>query len=198
MQITVTLPTWKTFVAVALGVGVIATVVVTQAQQKGGRVTPLTALDYAEIQQLYSRYAFAYDTAAENGDAYAKLFTSDGAFTFPEGDPRCVPSCQGPEALAVLARGRGNKGPLTLSHYTTNVVIEASPEGAKGKAYLALPVGPSDGGRPALRAAGLYEDVIVKTPEGWRFKVRAYTWLPNLPAAPPAASRPSAPPPASR
>lgn len=154
-------------IAIALGVAIAAAA----HAQTSGKVTPLTALDYAEIQQLYARYAFAYDTAEDNGYAYARLFTPDGAFTFPNGDPRkrCNPTCQGPEALAQLARGTGNKGPLTLSHVTTNIVIDATPEGANGKAYLTL-VG---------IGAGVYADKLVKTSDGWRFRLRSYTPLPN-------------------
>ena len=44
------------------------------------------------------------------------------------------------------------------------------------EAYLGLP-SPGGGG---LRVAGLYEDVLVKTPQGWRFKLRAYTSILNL------------------
>jgi hypothetical protein len=148
----------------------------------------LTALDYAEIQQLYAKYAFAYDTASGNGEDYARLFTADGAFNFPNGDPRrrCDPiepgskvsECKGPAALAKLARGTGEtKGRLTLSHVTTNIVIEPSAEGATGKAYLALPgLGAQGGG---MRVAGLYEDTMVRTPDGWKFKLRVYTPIPN-------------------
>jgi hypothetical protein len=169
-----------TVLVVMLGVGGL-TLAAGQGCQSRTTDATLTALDYAEIQQLYSRYAFAFDTAEENGEACARLFTSDGAFTFPLGDPagrqRCDPECKGHDALVTLCRGRGNKGRLTLSHVTTNVVIEAAPEGARGEAYLMLPVaGP---GPQGMGVAGFYEDIIVKTPEGWRFKLRAYTQLPT-------------------
>src|SRR6202008_2293120 len=36
--------------------------------------------DYIEIQQLIARTAYALDTAADRGAAYAQLFTTDGAF----------------------------------------------------------------------------------------------------------------------
>ena len=201
--------TWTVWTMVAFMVGV-ATLAAPQAQQprpgaqraRDGAPT-LTALDYAQIQQLYATYAFAYDTASANGDDYARLFTPDGAFNFPNGDPRrrCDPiepgskvaECKGPAALAKLARGTGEtKGRLTLSHVTTNIVIEPSPEGAKGKAYLSLPgLGTQGGG---MRVAGLYEDTMVKTPEGWKFKLRVYTPIPNPPRQQTAA-QPEAPAP---
>jgi hypothetical protein len=135
---------------------------------------------------------------------YARTFTPDGAFHFPNGDPRkrCEPvspgskaaECKGPAALAKLARGTGEtKGPLTLSHVTTNIVIEASPAGARGKAYLSLPgIGAEGGG---MRVAGLYEDTLVKTADGWKFKLRMYTPIPNprQGAAAPERGAPAAP-----
>jgi hypothetical protein len=47
------------------------------AQQKvtGGT---LGAADYIEIQQLVARYGYAVDTHADNGYAYADLFTATG------------------------------------------------------------------------------------------------------------------------
>jgi hypothetical protein len=40
----------------------------------------LSAGDTIEIQQLIARSAYALDTAADRGAAYAQLFTTDGAF----------------------------------------------------------------------------------------------------------------------
>ena len=54
----------------------------------------LTAADYVEIQQLVARYAYAVDTHADNGYAYADLFAPDGVFGG---------KTQGREALAKLA-----------------------------------------------------------------------------------------------
>ncbi len=50
-----------------------------RAQQKVSGGT-LTAADYVEIQQLVARYGYAVDTHADNGFAYADLFTADGMF----------------------------------------------------------------------------------------------------------------------
>jgi hypothetical protein len=158
----------------------LAAVVVSQAQQRNAKPAALTALDYAEIQQLYAHYAFAYDTAADNGNTYAQLFTEDGAFIFPPGDPRCKPDCRvaGRARLAEIARGNGNKGPLTLSHFTTNVTIDPTPDGVKGRAYLAV-IAVGKGGERVLNQTGVYDDELVKTSEGWRYRTRAYIKLPE-------------------
>jgi len=133
------------------------------AQQKvtGGS---LTAADYIEIQQLVARYSYAVDTHADNGYAYADLFTPDGVFG----------KTRGREALAELARAtqKERAGPAFTRHFLTNVIIHPTPEGARGSQYLmALDV--SEGGKPSsVVHGGRYDDEYVKTPAGWRFKSR--------------------------
>ena len=133
----------------------------------------LTPLDYIEIKQLVSRYAYAVDTGADNGNVYASLFAPDGAFA-----DRMGRETKGREALAALAR-RNTRGPQSAFHFIVNHVIEPTSEGAVGKEYLVqLRIG--EGERPNdIFGGGHYEDVYVKTPEGWRFKTRTHTRAPN-------------------
>ena len=128
----------------------------------------LTALDYIEIKQLVSRYAYAVDTGADNGNVYASLFAPDGAFA-----DRMGRETKGREALAALAR-RNTRGPQSAFHFIVNHVIEPTSEGAVGKEYLVqLRIG--EGERPNdIFGGGHYEDVYVKTPDGWRFKRRQF------------------------
>ena len=80
-------------------------------------------------------------------------------------------------------------GPNYARHYLTNVIIRPSSEGATGTQYLiAIDVG--EGGKPStIVHGGRYEDVYVKTPQGWRFKSRVL--IPSkLPAAPPSTGAP--------
>jgi SnoaL-like domain len=149
-------------VTVALLIGISAASLV-RAQQKvtGGS---LTAADYVEIQQLVARYGYAVDTHADNGYAYADLFTADGTFG----------NTKGREALAELARTTQKErgGPAYTRHFLTNVIIYPTPDGARGNQYLmALDV--SEGGKPSsIVHGGRYDDVYVKTPAGWRFTSR--------------------------
>ena len=62
--------------ALVIGIGA-ASLALAQQKVTGGT---LTAADYVEIQQLVSRYGYAVDTHADNGYAYADLFTVDGMF----------------------------------------------------------------------------------------------------------------------
>jgi hypothetical protein len=128
----------------------------------------LTPLDYIEIRQLVARYAYAVDTGADNGNVYASLFASDGAFA-----DRTGRETTGREALAALAR-RNTRGPQSAFHFIVNHVIEPTREGAVGKEYL-LQLRIGDGERPnGVFGGGHYDDIYVKTPEGWRFKRRQF------------------------
>src|SRR5439155_2473619 len=87
----------KALLAATIVVGVVAVQTV-PAQQKPN-VSTLTAGDYVEIQQLVARYAYAVDTHADNGYAYADLFAPDGVF-----GGKTKGREKGREALADLAR----------------------------------------------------------------------------------------------
>ncbi len=155
----------------ALGV-VILTLVGLQAQQRvttsSGPSGTLTPIDYIEIRQLAARYGHAVDTGAGDGDAYASLFAPDGAFLDPAGRPTT-----GQENLAALAR-RTARGPQTAWHYIVNHIIEPTPEGAVGKQFL-VHFRYGDPDEPnGVFGGGHYNDVYVKTPDGWRFKSRQF------------------------
>lgn len=128
----------------------------------------LTALDYIEIKQLASRYAYAVDSGADSGNVYASLFAADGAFA-----DRMGRETKGREALAALAR-RNTRGPQSAFHFIVNHVIEPTSEGAVGKEYLVqLRIG--EGEKPNdIFGGGHYEDIYVKTSDGWRFKRRQF------------------------
>jgi uncharacterized protein (TIGR02246 family) len=162
----------KALMAAAVGVCAV-TLVAVQAQQRG-KASTLTALDYLEIQQLVAQYAYALDTGADSGYAYARLFAPDGVFIRGESNGKA--HIQGREQLASLARVApgGSRGPLTVGHYIVNHVIDPAPQGATGKEYLAYLTFGKDGQQGKIDLGGHYEDVYVKTVEGWRFKSRQF------------------------
>ena len=133
------------------------------------RLSTLTALDYLEIERLIASYGQALDSGigrGDNGPAYASLFASpDGTFL-----SRGVPY-RGADDLEALARAQPH-GVDYARHFLTNHVIEPTAEGATGKAYLVV-IDIGEGGKPgSIYLGGYYQDVYVKTPEGWRFKTR--------------------------
>jgi hypothetical protein len=131
-----------------------------------------TALDYIEIEQLVYKYGWALDSGDKNGYAYADLYSSDGTFTGTNQGPGGR-TYQGRENLAALARG-GRRGPLFISHLVTNVVVTPTADGAVGRAYVGIFDLGESGGSPSAGHGGFYDDVYVKTADGWRIKKRAY------------------------
>jgi hypothetical protein len=134
----------------------------------------LTGTDYGEIQALYARYNYAVDSS--NPEMYGGVFTPDGEFVAGER------TLKGRKAIGAIAQGRGPvKARPTIHHVGSSVLIEPSAEGAKGSSYVVLM---DLSKNPAISGGGVYEDVIVRTSEGWRFKKRTYFAEPAPPPAP--------------
>jgi hypothetical protein len=173
------------------GTGLLTTVVVAitlvnsgAARRQAERNMPaFTERDRAEIQQLVSRYAVALSSCAAK--EYSELFTPDGVFATDDfrgarhrelygksatltGRTQLVElvrteeHCLAAKSTAATAPAARTQRPVP------SVVITPTREGATGTATL------GGGGR--------YEDVYVKTPEGWRFKSRT-VFMPPLPAS---------------
>jgi hypothetical protein len=143
----------------------------------------LTASDYLEIEQLIYKYGWALDSGENNGFAYADLYTTDGTFTGTNQGPSGR-TYQGRENLAALARGP-KLGPLHVSHLATNVIVTPTADGAVGRVYVAIFDQGEPGTPPGADHGGFYDDVYVKTSEGWRFQRRTFyegKWgEPNVP-----------------
>ena len=145
------------------------------AQQVGP--AELTALDYFQIQQLVAKYARAIDTCSNNGYDYADLFTPDGFFA-PSMNGQIITKIQGREQLAEVSGG-GSNGCKNVPwieegvrHIYVNHIITPTVKGATGTVDM-LMIGL--GGDPnKIEHDGYYEDVYVRTPQGWRFKSRVH------------------------
>lgn len=160
-------------IVAAVGGVVVGIAVMTAAAPK------LSGQDYNEIHALYARYAHTFDKT--DADAYGNVFTADGQFVV--GD-RVL---KGRKEIASLTTAFGPmKNRPKVFHLNSNVLIEASPEGAKGSAYVVLM---DLSKNPAITGGGVYEDSIVKTPEGWRFKKRVFFAEPGPTAATQTSSR---------
>ena len=146
-----------------------------RADTRGGPGRTLTAQDYIDIRALASLYAYGLDSGAENGtgSVYANIFTEDAEFHGPPATPGGAPfNAAGREELRKFAiPGRGT---AYVRHFMTNHLIEPSPEGARGKVYLlVIDIGRED--KPtSVNMGGHYEDIYVKTAEGWRIKSRNF------------------------
>src|SRR4029453_6114428 len=130
---------------------------VVNAQQSAAK---LTTQDYNDIQQLYARYNLAIDTG--NGEGRAATFTPDGVFNNTN---------KGHDALVQFIKDwREKRDGANRRHLNSNMVLTPTADGANGSIYLLLL---NVGVRPAtIATTGIYEDVLVRTPQGWRFKIR--------------------------
>jgi hypothetical protein len=127
----------------------------------------LTAADYLEIQQLVARYSYALDMHGGDGSAFAALFAPDGNLgTLARGTAQLT-------AFAAQTN-KDRSGPGFTRHFVTNVVIKPAPGGATGRSYLVTIDGAEDGKPTTMLSGGHYDDVYVKTPQGWRIKSRDY------------------------
>jgi hypothetical protein len=145
------------------------------AAQQAAR--PLDAQDYFEIDDLIARYAHGFDSGARNGAMWADVFTPDGVFL--DGGGR---EYRGRAAIAQFGSGGPNsrKGPTSVGHFITNIVVEPTPTGAVARSYVMIGgrgrgAGPAASGPPPAPAFGMggqYRDELVKTEEGWRIKER--------------------------
>lgn len=143
-----------------------------QAPAAGSSPMTLTAEDYAQIYQLYARYAYGFDGGVDNGRLWASLYTADGMFTnFPN------QKVKGSLALAEFARGAlrfdnqyavlspegSNKSTTSIGHVLTNIMLRPTAQGVVGKAHRLA------GNAMAVNPSGMYISLIVKTDQGWRF-----------------------------
>ena len=129
--------------------------------------TTLTASDYLEIQQLVARYSYAVDMHGGDGSAFAALFAPDGSL-----GTQATGAAQLAEFAAQTNKDRS--GPAFTRHFVTNVVIKPAPGGATGRSYL-VTLDAAEGDKPTtMLSGGHYDDVYMKTPQGWRIKSRNY------------------------
>lgn len=136
------------------------------------RAADLTTQDYIDIEQLYA----AYNHAIDSGDAegWAATFSPDGAFNKFVGHDALV---------GFIKYWREKMNGANRRHWNSNLRITPSADGASGTVLLMIvDVGTQP---PSIVMTGQYTDALVKTANGWRFKLRQ-----SKGDAPPAAPKP--------
>lgn len=118
-------------------------------------------VDLEDIRDLVARYNFAFDE--RDVDAYLACWTEDG---FVE-RRNSKPSCRGHAQLAALVRGF----PVEGRHISTDLVIDLEGDIATMRHYLLyLDMRPPG----EISMFGVWNDVVVRTPDGWKFKERIF------------------------
>jgi hypothetical protein len=131
-------------------------------------VQGFSAQDYIDVQQLYARYAHAIDTGERDGAAWAETFIPDGVFS---------KTTVGHDALATFAKNwHENRGGAQIQHWNTQLLIIPTTGGARGSTYLMLVDRRTQ--PPSIMSVNKYEDELVRTGGGWRFKSRSFVPAP--------------------
>jgi len=165
----------KKLVIAVLGVGVVLSTSLLRSVSTAAASKPtLTVQDYIDIYNLYGIYTRYFDMGADDGTRYASTFTTDGEF----GQNGTRVGREAQKAAFMSSDNMLKRDGRSRRHTTTNIVVLPSPEGARGSAYLliynitAVP--------PFVEGGGLYDDWLVKTSDGWKFKKRAYYTFPTF------------------
>ena len=156
---------------------VVASVVVIgllYAQTANARAVVLTAQDYTAITELYARLYQGSDL--RELDVWLSNFADDGVFVFPDGK-----EVAGKKALGefrVKSFG-GNTGDSKRRHWVSGLMLTPMPDGvAKARAYWLMVDG--SGKQPVLAQSGTFDDLFVKTKDGWKFKKHVVRMDPGL------------------
>ncbi len=116
-------------------------------------------------------YAYAYTYDSKDCVGWANLFTTDATLNLGERT-----KATGRDAIlqACIARQKDVVGNIQTHHNMTNIVFdELTANEAKTRTYVVLTWRKLGDKTPAVNAAGIYRDVIVKQSDGrWLFKER--------------------------
>jgi uncharacterized protein (TIGR02246 family) len=126
-------------------------------------------VDRARIRELTARYNRCFDDGDPEG--FAATFIEDGAMEVAGG-----PTTTGRAALAEMVR----RTPYGIVHVTVDAIIEVDGDRAVQDVTLLVVArppadAPADRRHSRLQRSGRYHDLLVRTPEGWRFERRTAT-----------------------
>jgi hypothetical protein len=142
----------------------------------------LSAQDYVDILQLIQSYSRILENCTNGGNDYADMYTDDATFGVSQTWGSGVKVWfRGRDELARAGGADGKGGcrpppPNPEYHIVADLSIVATPEGAKATStLLTMQNKTTDRGDP-IHWEGGYEDTLVKTAKGWRFKSRVHVW----------------------
>ena len=119
--------------------------------------------DEMEIRDLVARYDHAIDEGW--AEQWVATFVPDGTF-----ESTALGSHTGAEALRTFADGY--IAAVTGRHCTSDFVIEVDGDEARSRCYLILI---NNAATPIVSVTAVYDDVLRRTPDGWRFVHRKVT-----------------------
>ena len=137
----------------------------------GNDTKTLSVADRLEIHELLARYYLAED--AGQVDAWVNTFTADGGFYKRDGQ-----ACLGHDELRRFALKRSERPDARkYVHWTSNVTVSATEEGAQLQCYSMTVEHTPDGYR--IRGMAINTDELLHERGQWRFKSRRSAPLPG-------------------
>jgi hypothetical protein len=134
---------------------------------------PLSTADRIEIEELISRLCHAFDFS-QPADVVA-AFVPDGAFQLVSSVATGMQlryRHQGHDQLRAFAEATAAKRQGRARHWTGNLVVTGTPDGAEAVSYtMLLQIDPETGQRDVVLSA-VHRDVFARTGAGWRFVQR--------------------------
>ncbi len=113
--------------------------------------------DQFAIRELVARYNYAIDEGRP--EEWVATFVPDGTF-----ESSALGTHSGADAL--LAFAKGYIAAFNGRHCTSDFVIEVDGDDARSRCYL---IAVNNSAAPIISATAVYEDILKRTPEGWRF-----------------------------
>ncbi len=113
--------------------------------------------DQLAIRELVARYNYAIDEGRP--EEWVATFVPDGTF-----ESAALGKHTGPEAL--LAFAKGYIAAFTGRHCTSDFVVEVDGDDARSRCYLIVV---NNAAAPIVSTTAVYEDVLRRTSDGWRF-----------------------------
>jgi hypothetical protein len=113
--------------------------------------------DQFAIRELVARYNYAIDEGRP--EEWVATFVPDGTF-----ESSALGRHTGPEAL--LAFAKGYIAAVKGRHCTSDFVIDIDGDDARSRCYL---IAVNNAAAPIVSATAVYEDVLRRTADGWRF-----------------------------
>lgn len=139
-------------------------------------VPRLSAEDRLEILELLAKYCWAID--CDDGPAWASTFVPDGVFYSLLLDRSFTGYDELVGMIETLKQRRTEGHDRNLLHVPANVVLEPREDGKVR--LVAQLLGPRrDADERADFGVGWYDDIVVRTPLGWRFEVRRHKHWPD-------------------
>jgi hypothetical protein len=113
--------------------------------------------DQFAIRELVARYNYAIDE--ERPEEWVATFVPEGTF-----ESTALGTHSGEDALLAFAKGyiAAFKG----RHVTSDFVVDVDGDEARSRCYL---IAVNNAGPPSILATAVYDDVLRRTPDGWRF-----------------------------